>query len=503
MNETRDSGNPSHLTQALVDGEALYRPCDPEALDFETTDEVGDSIAFVGQDRAAASVRFGIGMRGDGFNIFALGPEDTDKREIVKHFLEERAGEEPVPDELCYLNNFEDSNQPKAVCLPPGEGRKLAEMMDGFASELVPALATVFEGEEYQGRLQGIVRRIPKAKRELRERIRSLDREMARSLVRDLLEEFRGAFADNGEVQEHLKSIEEDVADHLDRLKELGRTGQGSGSNGTAMNGVVLGQRASAEAEPQGAVTPEHPLLRRYRVNVAVDHGESEHAPVVYLDHPTYQNLAGSVEYQPFQGALVTDFNLIRPGALDRAILHTQIRWSFKMSRGRVVSELLEAASSADLISLGVRRHSLARGPGSTARAVLDRSGKPVIMVWKGARMGRRVCVLFDGSRKARKGLALACRLSQDRDAELFLILDALGTERERLMEAARSSLESAENAGAQVAVLPRVAGWEVARYLGALTCGLLVIPGTAMQRSEAVVAGIREGLACPLLILG
>jgi lon-related putative ATP-dependent protease len=54
-------------------------------------------------------------------------------------------------------------------------------------------------------------------------------------------------------------------------------------------------------------------------VNVAVDHGETEHAPVVYLDHPTYQKLAGWVEYQAFQGALVTDFNMIRPGALHRA----------------------------------------------------------------------------------------------------------------------------------------------------------------------------------------
>ncbi|MFB6240735.1 MAG: Lon protease family protein, partial [Gemmatimonadota bacterium] len=63
----------------------------------------------------------------------------------------------------------------------------------------------------------------------------------------------------------------------------------------------------------------EHPALRRYRVNVLVDHGDSEHAPVVYEDNPTYQNLVGRVEYLAQMGTLVTDFNMIKPGALHEA----------------------------------------------------------------------------------------------------------------------------------------------------------------------------------------
>ncbi len=189
--------------------------------------------------------------------------------------------------------------------------------------------------------------------------------------------------------------------------------------------------------------------------------------------------------------------------ALDRVLVHTQLRWSFSVTRGRVVSELLEAAKTADLISLGVRRHSLGLGPGSSARAVIEHSGKPVMMVWRGARMGKRVCVLFDGSPEALKGLALACRLTRDRDSELFLILDAPGEERARLVEAAASSLRSAEDAGAEISIVPREAAWKVACHLRRLACGLLVIPRAAMQRSEAVAAGIREGLECPLLILG
>ena len=59
--------------------------------------------------------------------------------------------------------------------------------------------------------------------------------------------------------------------------------------------------------------------FRRYWVNLLVDHGASQGAPVVYEDHPAFQNLLGRIEYVAQFGALVTDFNLIRPGALHRA----------------------------------------------------------------------------------------------------------------------------------------------------------------------------------------
>ncbi len=60
-------------------------------------------------------------------------------------------------------------------------------------------------------------------------------------------------------------------------------------------------------------------FLRRYQVNLLVDHSGNHGAAVVYEDHPTYQNLIGQVEYIAHLGALSTDFNLIRSGAMHRA----------------------------------------------------------------------------------------------------------------------------------------------------------------------------------------
>lgn len=59
--------------------------------------------------------------------------------------------------------------------------------------------------------------------------------------------------------------------------------------------------------------------MRRFQVNVLVDHSDTEGAPVVFEDNPTYQNLLGRVEHMARMGALMTDFNLIKRGALHRA----------------------------------------------------------------------------------------------------------------------------------------------------------------------------------------
>ena len=59
--------------------------------------------------------------------------------------------------------------------------------------------------------------------------------------------------------------------------------------------------------------------FRRYSVNLLVDNGDTAGAPVVYEDLPTQPNLLGRVEHTTSLGALVTDFTLIRGGALHRA----------------------------------------------------------------------------------------------------------------------------------------------------------------------------------------
>jgi lon-related putative ATP-dependent protease len=57
----------------------------------------------------------------------------------------------------------------------------------------------------------------------------------------------------------------------------------------------------------------------RFRVNVFVDQGGTEGAPVVVERNPTYYNLSGRIEYRATFGAMATDFREIKAGALHRA----------------------------------------------------------------------------------------------------------------------------------------------------------------------------------------
>ena len=59
--------------------------------------------------------------------------------------------------------------------------------------------------------------------------------------------------------------------------------------------------------------------LRRYQINLLVDHADTEGVPLVYLNQLNHQSLLGCVENMAMMGALVTDFTLIRAGAVHRA----------------------------------------------------------------------------------------------------------------------------------------------------------------------------------------
>ena len=54
-------------------------------------------------------------------------------------------------------------------------------------------------------------------------------------------------------------------------------------------------------------------------MNVVVKNEPNSGAPIVVLDHPTQGNLVGKVERIQQYGALLTDFTLIKAGALHRA----------------------------------------------------------------------------------------------------------------------------------------------------------------------------------------
>jgi hypothetical protein len=134
----------------------LYRACDPATLGFATTAELGDSPITLGQDRAVSAIEFGIGIRHDGYNLFALGPSGGGKHAVVRQYLEQQAASEPTASDWCYVYNFEQPHRPRAISLSAGRGARFRDDMARLVDELQTAVRAALETEEYRKRHEQI-----------------------------------------------------------------------------------------------------------------------------------------------------------------------------------------------------------------------------------------------------------------------------------------------------------------------------------------------------------
>jgi predicted ATP-dependent protease len=351
--------------------EALARNCDPAILGFSDTRDVPGLDEIVGQDRAVEAVAFAIGMRHEGYNLYVAGNEGSGRYTAIRRFLEHEAAHGAVPDDWCYVHNFEDPRRPRALRLPPGRGRDLRTRMVALARELSRTLPAAFESDDYRGRHmaleEGLKQRrdaaltkleseasarqialvrtpfgfgvapirngevvdadafaalpaeerqrlqanmveveadlktgltaVASLERSHRDDVRALNRQVVQAAVSHIVEDVRKAFAELPTVVAHIDAVAADLVERAEEFIEA----------------------AQAETRPRtwGNDTPA--AFHRCEVNLLVDHGGDHGAPVVFEDLPSQPNLIGRIEHVSQMGALLTDFTLVKAGALHRA----------------------------------------------------------------------------------------------------------------------------------------------------------------------------------------
>lgn len=167
------------------------------------------------------------------------------------------------------------------------------EEYDKLPDEEKTKIEDIIVGLEEQ--LQKIIRQIPQWRKEKREKIKHLNREITLLAVGSLISEVRINYADLPSILRYLDAVQQDIIDNADEF------------------------RKQEEATPGVELSIVEAPFRRYQVNLLVDHKASKGAPIIYDDHPTYSNLVGRVEHVAHMGALVTDFTLIKPGSLHQA----------------------------------------------------------------------------------------------------------------------------------------------------------------------------------------
>jgi lon-related putative ATP-dependent protease len=284
---------------------------------------------------------------------------------------------EPVPPDLCYVFNFAEPHKPIAIELPPGKAAEFRGEMVQLVRDLRATMPAMFESANYRSRRQIIddefkqrqesafehlqelgkarsvvlirtpagfgfapamnggmlspeefqklpedaqakirdtieglqeelektLAQLPLWERERREQLVALNRKMTTFAVGNRIDDIQARYKDYPVILAYLDAVERDIVDHVEIFL-----------------GIVQEESGPGPAGPMaGARLADGDRFRRYQVNVIVDRSGKTGAPVVYEDNPTFANLVGVIEQLAEMGALISDFTLIKGGALHRA----------------------------------------------------------------------------------------------------------------------------------------------------------------------------------------
>ena len=351
--------------------ERLYRPADLSSLSFETTADIEPVDGLIGQHRALDAIEFGTRISKQGFNLFVIGPGGMRVQRAIAPVLQEAAAERRRPSDWVYVNNFADPHKPVAIELPAGRAGEFRDGMHSLIDDLKTTLPAVFDSEDYQTKrgavdqafqskqaeafsalhekaavqkiiilrtpmgfalapardgkpippdefrtwpeakrkeiqetieqlekeLEHVVRQLPQWETERRDELRKLNRETARYAIGQFIDTAKTHFSDVPKILAHLEAIRTDLIENVALFVVKGEDDEGP----------QLQDQLGAPFD-------------RYAVNVLVGQAEREPVvPIVEELHPTLSNLLGSIEYVSHHGVLVTNFRLIKAGAMHRA----------------------------------------------------------------------------------------------------------------------------------------------------------------------------------------
>lgn len=168
--------------------------------------------------------------------------------------------------------------------------------------------------QEVQKEAGRILQDAPRKQREARDELRTLDRRIADAALTSMFGELRERYDDLPAVLDHLQRVKEDMVRHADQLVALQQQAEQPQDPEQQQRGI-----GGSAGKPLPHPMREAPLTRRYRVNVLVQHDEDQGRPLVYEDHPNFPRTMGKVDHRVEMGALLADFDMIKPGALHEA----------------------------------------------------------------------------------------------------------------------------------------------------------------------------------------
>lgn len=346
----------------------LYHACNRKQLDFNTTADLEPLIETIGQERAIGAIEFGVRMPHEGFNLYVMGSTGLGRHTLVKDALLRQSEGDSRPEDWCYVSNFQNPHCPRTLALPAGTGRELRRDMLQLIDDLLNAIPAAFQGDEYRRRakeagdeykkredaaaaelsvkaakrniillrgpsgftltpqrsgkplsaeefnqlpeeertqigklmeemkdnLKKSMGQQPKWQQQMHQSLKALDRDMMKLTVSQFINKLEKKYRKLPNVLAYLAEVKLDIIENIIPFRQID---------------------PSAEKAPSA----EDPEFARYRINTLVDNSETAGPPIIFEDNPTYQNLVGRIEHLARFVTLLTDFTLIKSGALHRA----------------------------------------------------------------------------------------------------------------------------------------------------------------------------------------
>lgn len=354
--------------------EQLRWTCETDDCVFDNTADLDALPEMIGQDRALRALDFGIDIKSPGFNIYVLGPSGTGRMTAITTILERETVDLPVPDDWCYVYNFDDANRPRAIRLSAGKGCALRDDIAELISDLKTEIPDAFDDEAYEHQKAEIVNELRKEESDRfaalaeeargegmglqrhpqgmaviplgadgepmtqeqygklpKEEQKSIDERRAR-MEKRFAEIAREMVRLSKQIKERVDNLDKQITQnvivpHMAELKEKYRSFDGVIEHLSRMTDDIIhnarnfipAQNNEQAANPFAAQRPQKDVLQRYEVNVLIDNSRTEGAPVILERNATYFNLVGRIEHQAMFGTMTTDFTMIKPGALHHA----------------------------------------------------------------------------------------------------------------------------------------------------------------------------------------
>lgn len=356
--------------------EKLRWTLDPEKIPFKSTDECEVCEGIIGQERAIKAIQTGLDIKSLGYNIFITGMVGTGRTTTIKQLLEKLEQEKETPDDILFVNNFKNPDEPALITLPAGKGKLFQEAMDKLIEMLRINIPELLKSRYYADRRDSL---IEAQQRKQKEALKNFEEEVAEqgfaviqvqmglfvkpdlipiidgqsipfnkleALVREgkfpkqKFEELQKKYEQLTDKLEHifeqLKEMEEETQNMLKKWDEESITPLIRGGISEVRRrfpylkvseylsnverNLIKNIDLFKAQKKEGAEKETGDQFLAYRVNPLVDNTDLKGEPVIMETNPNYINLFGSIEQTTNRlGLIKTDFTKIKAGSFLKA----------------------------------------------------------------------------------------------------------------------------------------------------------------------------------------